>query len=277
MSHGSGTLVGLRGDYGLIATNWHVVRDAHGPIVVSFPDGSRSAATVAKVDQDWDLAALLIWRPNAAPVPISRRTPRPGDLLTIAGYGAGNFRAVTGRCTQYVAPGMNMPYEMVELSAEARQGDSGGPIFNEYGELAGVLFGAAGGTTSGSYCGRVRSFLESVWPAIDHIDEPAREVMVSAPARHADRDWQPTPQPTTSSLANRAAPLMEQPVDRGGSPIPVTIDRLPQRTSEKTPFDWKGIFGSTPTDQGKSILAGIGILAVFLQFTRLLSGSGRSA
>jgi hypothetical protein len=267
MAHGSGTLVGLRGEYGLIATNWHVIRDARGPIIVTFPDGSRSAATVAKVDEDWDLAALLIWRPSAAPVPISRRTPRPGDLLTIAGYGAGNFRAVTGRCTQYVAPAMNMPYEMVEVSAEARQGDSGGPIFNERGELAGVLFGAAGGSTSGSYCGRVRSFLESVWPAIDQVDDPAGEVMVSVPTRRAARD---------PALPDRAQPLFERPADRGVSRIPVTVDLGSQREAEKREIDWKGIIGSTPTDQAKSILAGIGVLAVFLQFTRLMFGSKSS-
>ncbi len=69
------------------------------------------------------------------------------------------------RCTQYVAPAMNQPYEMVEVGTAARQGDSGGPIFNSRGELAGVLFGAGYGTTSGSYSGRVRGFLESVLPA----------------------------------------------------------------------------------------------------------------
>ena len=63
-----------------------------------------------------------------------------------------------------MAPATNLPYEMVEVAAEARQGDSGGPIFNERLELAGVLFGSANGTTSGSYSGRVQSFLQGVVP-----------------------------------------------------------------------------------------------------------------
>jgi S1-C subfamily serine protease len=87
--------------------------------------------------------------------------------LTIAGYGSGDYRAAAGRCTQYVAPDSNQPFEMVELDTAARQGDSGGPIFNSRGELAGVLFGTGHGTTSGSYCGRVRGFLESVLPSGD--------------------------------------------------------------------------------------------------------------
>jgi hypothetical protein len=55
---------------------------------------------------------------------------------------------------------------MVELSVEARQGDSGGPILNNRGELAGVLFGASNGTTLGSFSGRVGEFLTSLAPDI---------------------------------------------------------------------------------------------------------------
>lgn len=161
-SHGSGTLIDVREDCGLVVTNWHVVRDAVGKIEVRFPGGFVSPARVRKADKVWDLAALVIWRPPVEPVRISRQPPRRGEPLTIAGYGPGPYRAVAGRCTQYVSPGVNYPPEMVELSAEARQGDSGGPIFNDQGELAGVLFGAARGTTTGSYGGRVREFLASI-------------------------------------------------------------------------------------------------------------------
>jgi hypothetical protein len=163
-SYGSGTLVDVRGDYALVLTNWHVVSDAKGTIEVVFPDGFRSAAKVVSTDRTWDLAALAIWKPNVAPVPLATQPPKPGEPLSIAGYGSGSYRMASGYCTQYVAPGMNHPYEMVELSAAARQGDSGGPIFNSRGELCGVLFGSSFGTTSGSYCGRVSSFMASVVP-----------------------------------------------------------------------------------------------------------------
>jgi hypothetical protein len=55
---------------------------------------------------------------------------------------------------------------MIEVSVEARQGDSGGPILNQQGEIAGVLFGAGRGATSGSHAPRVNSFLESVYPIL---------------------------------------------------------------------------------------------------------------
>jgi hypothetical protein len=166
LAFGSGTLVDVEGDQGLVITNWHVVRDATGDITVQFPDGFRSQAKVMKVDRDWDLAALTIWKPLVPPVRLAPTAPQPGEALTIAGYGSGNFRAATARCTQYVSPGKNLPFEMVEVGVEARQGDSGGPILNQRGEIAGVLFGAGGGTTSGSYVGRVRTFIAAVSPRL---------------------------------------------------------------------------------------------------------------
>ena len=135
-SYGSGTLVDVRDEYGLVVTNWHVVRDGTGEVEVIFPDGFRSKARPLKVDADWDLAALVVWRPTAAPVKLAATAPQPGEQLTICGYGSGNYRAATGRCTQYYAPAENLPLHMVELDVEARQGDSGGPIFNARGELA---------------------------------------------------------------------------------------------------------------------------------------------
>lgn len=181
-SYGSGTLVDVRDEYGLVVTNWHVVRDGTGEVEVIFPDGFRSKARPLKVDADWDLAALVIWRPTAAAVKLAATAPQPGEQLTICGYGSGNYRAATGRCTQYYAPAENLPQHMVELNVEARQGDSGGPIFNARGELAGVLFGASEGTTLGSFGGRVEHFLASLAPnigsgthgsaAIAHADAP---------------------------------------------------------------------------------------------------------
>ena len=159
-SLGTGTLVAVSDTHGLVITNWHVVRDARGnTILVLFPDGFASPATVLKTDRDWDLAALAIWRPRANPVAIAREAPRPGEWLAIAGYGQGAYRTVKGICTQYLAPTLRLPQELVELRATARQGDSGGPIFNSRGELAGVLFGSGKSETMGSYCGRVREFL----------------------------------------------------------------------------------------------------------------------
>ncbi len=235
MSLGSGTLVDLRGRHGLVVTNWHVVRDARGPINVVFPDGFRSGASVLATDADWDLAALAIWRPEVEPVRLSSRPPQPDDVLSIAGYGSGKYRSASGRCVQYISPGSNHPFEMLELSAVARDGDSGGPIFNDQGELAGVLFGAARGRTAGSYCGRVQWFLNSVSARFDGLSTPSTDTMIAqdlpAPAvtaepvgpssngvsmgpRRVDRSWEPStdgPEPAHGRPRHRPLPLASIP------------------------------------------------------------------
>ena len=133
VSYGSGTLIDARGKFGLVVTNWHVVRDAAGAIQVEFPDGSKSPAEVVRTDKDWDLAALSIFRPAAEPLPVTEVAPQKGDWLTIAGYGSGDYRQASGVCTQYLSPSNDLPYELIELATEARQGDSGGPILNQRG------------------------------------------------------------------------------------------------------------------------------------------------
>ncbi|RMF91852.1 MAG: hypothetical protein D6741_15620, partial [Planctomycetota bacterium] len=197
-SLGSGTLVAVSEHHGLVITNWHVVRDAEGTILVKFPCGFVSPATVMKVDKDWDLAALAIWKPPVDPVPIAVEAPKPGDPLAIAGYGSGNYRMAFGRCTQYVAPSMHHPFEMVELDTTARQGDSGGPIFNAKGELAGVLFGSGNRETMGSYCGRVRWFLADLKDPFYNLPPPPAGMLASAPGQTVG---EPVRQPTPPSAS----------------------------------------------------------------------------
>lgn len=285
MAQGSGALVGSRGRYGLVLTNWHVVRGAAGPITVIFPDGFQSAGRVLKADSDWDLAALLIWRPRAEPIPIAAVAPRPGDVLTIAGYGQGRYRAASGRCTQYVAPAMNLPYEMLELAAIARQGDSGGPILNERGELAGVLFGSSGGTTTGTYCGRAREFLASAWPAAEippsqgsstngshllaQVPDPPRAEIGQPSPRAAEPVLQAPPQPDATPDPPELAAI--EPIPQPAvTPPPIDLSPSPFRLE-----DWLGLAGKTRAEQGKTLLAGIGLLAVLARLSKWLAGSGR--
>jgi hypothetical protein len=299
ISYGSGALVAVDETLGLVVTNWHVVRDAAGQITVSFPDGFRSTATVLAVDRDWDLAALAVRRPNVQPIALSREAPKRGELLTIAGYGQGSYRASTGRCTQYVSPGRGLPFEMVELDAAARQGDSGGPILNHRGELAGVLFGAGFGRTAGSYCGRVGIFLDAVGEDFQQLSSQATMIaQQSAPAgataglpssagrtvgqRDISRpEASPVAAisgspyyPPAADAARQSPPsheLAELPVPRpyesptGISP-PAAISATAQPPASQPP-------APSQTDQIKTILAAIGVLAIAYHALRLLGAA----
>ena len=225
-SLGSGALVAVTDSYGLVLTNWHVVRDAAAAPTVVFPDGFRSAATIARVDQDWDLAALVVWRPHAAPIPLAAMPPKPGEPLAIAGYGKGQYRVDTGRCTQYLSPGRHHPYELVEVSASARQGDSGGPIFNDRGELAGVLFGSAFGRTTGSHSGRVRQFLAPLWNDF-YQQQPGAGSMIAGPARSSPPVASIQGRPAVGSSTTGGGPSGRVSVSSGADSRPPSVSARP--------------------------------------------------
>lgn len=265
-SYGSGALVDVNGRYGLVITNWHVVSDAAGPPTVLFADYFQSQAQIVKFDREWDLAALVIWRPQVEPLALATTAPRPGDWLSIAGYGQGTYRQTGGRCTQYLAPKVGYPEEMVELTASARQGDSGGPIFNDRGELAGVLFGEGDGLTLGAYCGRVREFLASVVPEqrspegqmVTHLaPQPGEEALGTMPRPNSQAGGSLAMRPSTSRPTEIAS---LPPVNDSLSSSPADI--------ETTPFDVGSLLGRTRAEQGKTVLAIIGAVAIFLRVRR---------
>lgn len=293
VSYGSGTLVDVNGAYGLVITNYHVINEATGNISVVFPDGFYSLATVRKIDREWDLAALSIKRPSVAPVKLAANAPQPGEPLTIAGYGSGNYRAVAGQCTQYVAPGMRMPFEMVELAASARQGDSGGPILNSRGELAGVLFGEGGGRTAGSYCGRVQWFLTSLIgraeakppiPGQPELHETAAQEQVAAAVlpvvpvrRHPENRAASKPsideeQVCTSRQFSTPRIRTQAPeyLARGLGAGPLKTSLAP--TVENV--EWSELVGTSITDQAKTFLAILGCCALLMFSLKALSGEG---
>lgn len=245
MAYGSGTLIDCRESYGLVVTNWHVVHEAKGKIEVRFPDGFTSEARQLKLDETWDLAALVVWRPPIEPVRLAVVPPRPGDRLTICGYGQGEYLQQTGRCTDYYSPEVGEPQEIVELNVQARQGDSGGPIFNDRGELAGVLFGAARGTTLGSFGGRVQTFLATLAPDIGAAKRSPTLVALGPTPPFSPVTPLPTPRSTPSSTpaavdpflaAERSAPRATTPVEMP-PPALTDLSSAPQLASTRHPSD----------------------------------------
>ena len=241
-------------------------------------------AYVLRVDRNWDLAALAIRRPNVQPITLASKAPRPGDSLTIIGYGSGSYRAVTGHCTQYVSPSENLPMEMVELSAPARNGDSGGPILNSRGELAGVLFGTGFGRTAGSYCGRLRRFLTSVEGDFRNL---SNRVMLADQSHRADLPTAVSTGPATVSTSAppayvATAPLSSVP-SRSTLPASPMVSRTGAAVGGNSSADSTGAcsvpgpvaaiphVGPVSTgDQLKTILAIVGVVAVLYHAIRFL-------
>lgn len=291
---GSGTLIDVREQYGLVVTNWHVVSDSRGVVEVIFPNGFRSQARPLKVDSDWDLAALVIWRPPIEPVKLASQPPRPGDTLTIHGYGQGQYRAARGRCTSFYAPRPDFPLEMLELDVEARQGDSGGPILNERGELAGVLFGAGQGTTLGSFAPRVSCFLATLAPDIGQATAQQAVAIAERPAPlvhpSADADAERTSLATSApwcppssaasgpgSAACAPPPAVQRPADEppAGSesfvtPIAVLGKPVAVESADHSALTWNDLTGNNWFEPAKSALALVGLVAIVLQLVKMV-------
>lgn len=278
-SLGSGVLVDVNRNQGLVLTNWHVVRESKSAVLVQFADGYQSAGTVVRWDEAWDLAALVIWKPKATPVRLADAPPAIGEMLTIAGFGRGPYREETGPCTEYLSPGSGYPNEFVELRARARQGDSGGPIFNARGELAGVLFGESDGHTIGSCSTRVKTFLAVVGshgfvptPIAEFSDAPAIARGIGHAAGHeaiADAGDGPirrsAQDETSSGLQLAVGPTQGGPVQGG----------VARESAEATAFKWlEGWAGDS--SRRPDFLAAAGGVALVVLGLRVLFGGRRS-
>ncbi len=249
-SFGSGTLVYKQGKHALLITNHHVIKDSKEEILISFPNGFRSSGKVVASDPTWDLAALLIWSPGIKAVQITKQPPQPGDKLTIAGYGSGRYRAVSGICSQYVSPGLSQPHEMVELKAVARQGDSGGPIFNQQGELAGVLFGAGWRTTAGSYSGRVKKFLDPIVGRMQKATVEKQKVATAKPeSTKPDTLLDPPQSQATITGFSVDTPPVHEPNQGKPGNTPASAQAIPVEDEMATTDSESPIAGITPVPQ----------------------------
>lgn len=178
--YGSGIYVAEAGDMGLVLTNWHVVSGAHGLLEVRFPN-FQSPGQVILADEVWDLAAIVVRKPPFLPVPISLEVPQIGDELWVAGYGHDSgleeFQVSSGPVLRYSMLDYRwypsekgpLPGETLMIGTAVRFGDSGGPILNRSGEVAGILSGSDGDLTIGTFCLRVQAFLTQAQFQLAHL------------------------------------------------------------------------------------------------------------
>ncbi len=171
--YGSGTLIYSDAERAVVLSCAHLFGRTAERIVVAFPNGRQYTARLLAIDRQWDLAALAIDPPGVKPVELARSYPRPGQLLRSCGYGsAGRYWCNTGRVLGYTRTAATNTYETLVLSGLARDGDSGGPVFDQEGRLVGVLWGTDGRRVVGTYCGRLRQFLRRLLPSLPGVEAP---------------------------------------------------------------------------------------------------------
>ena len=144
VASGSGFIISSDG---YILTNYHVVQTAHEhslPLIVSLNDGTEYTATVIGYEESSDVALIKIDATglNAAVIANSD-TIRAGQRVYAVGnpFGDLNYTMTEGivsaldRVTTVDGKSINT----FQFSAAVNPGNSGGPVYNENGEIMGIV------------------------------------------------------------------------------------------------------------------------------------------
>ena len=269
--YGSGCYVAEVGEFGIVLTNWHVVGDAVGPLQVKF-NRFETPGTVLMADTVWDIAAVVIYRPPFLPMPISLEVPQLGDELWVAGFGQSpkledGYQISSGPVLGYGRPNdvgeegsekwnggpdskATLPCETIQIGTGIRYGDSGGPIINRYGELAGILWGSDGHLAMGTFCLRIQAFLTQAQFQLMHYRYSAREFFARAARKEIPLKKIAMPSvPAQSALRSSGIfPISSEPVYTNGSKLPRT-DKLRDHYKPATVTDIDGANSSTPSKE----------------------------
>ena len=137
ISGGSGFLIDPKG---YIITNAHVLKGS-GAVVVN-SKGQEFNATIANIDLEKDLAILKINDPDyeplkSLPYSIRRANTDLGEQIFTLGYPRNDI--VYGEGYLSARTGYNSDSLTYQVQISANPGNSGGPVFNNNGEVIGVL------------------------------------------------------------------------------------------------------------------------------------------
>lgn len=132
-----------------VVTNAHVIAGVSEP-AVELPDGQVATGRTVYFNSSSDLALLAVDGLDAAPAPVGA-TMSPGEQGYVMGYPAGGpFVAGPALVQARAVSTVNNIYgsspsdlEVYQLGADVRQGNSGGPLVDAEGNVAGVVFARA--------------------------------------------------------------------------------------------------------------------------------------
>ena len=142
---GSGFIIS---DDGYILTNYHVVEDAHKgnyDVNVMLYDGTTYLATIVGFEESNDIAILKIDAEdlNAATLADSNEI-KVGDTVYAVGNPLGEleFSMSTGHISaldRVITTEENESINMFQIDAAVNEGNSGGPLYNNKGEVIGIV------------------------------------------------------------------------------------------------------------------------------------------
>jgi len=154
-AEGSGVVV--RTD-GLVITNNHVVSGAAGTIRVAFSDGRVAPATVVGTDTTHDLALLKVSLTGLTPLSLGDSTSlQVGDEVFAVGNPLGLGTSVSEGIVSALNRSLSATRDqdgqsgLIQTDAAVNEGNSGGALINDAGQLIGITNAiATSGTSSGN-------------------------------------------------------------------------------------------------------------------------------
>ena len=128
---------------GYIVTNYHVVNGASN-VTVTLYNGDDYPATIIGGDKDYDIAVIKIEGDNFQPVTLGDSSIlKVGEHITTIGNPLGEL---TFSMSEGIASSVNRainvdgtPFNMIQITCAVNPGNSGGPLFNQYGEVIGIV------------------------------------------------------------------------------------------------------------------------------------------
>jgi serine protease Do len=147
MAQGSGFFISPDG---YVVTNNHVVEHATS-VTVTTDAGKTLTARVIGTDPKTDLALLKVEGADFPAVTFAAKAPRVGDWVIAVGNPFGLGGTVTAGIVSARARDIGSgPYDdFIQIDAPVNHGNSGGPTFNNEGEVVGVntaIFSPSGGS-----------------------------------------------------------------------------------------------------------------------------------
>lgn len=143
-SEGSGFLL----DGGLVATNAHVVAGVNTPTLLAL-DGQAVTGRVVYLDQERDIALIAAPALDLPPLTLVGTEVPAGSTVSFMGYpGGGAFKNLPATVqglgytkTVDAQTGQTNPSRLVyQLAADVQQGNSGGPVLTEDGQVMAMIF-----------------------------------------------------------------------------------------------------------------------------------------
>ena len=128
---------------GYVVTNYHVINKASN-VKVTLYDGMEYDAKVIGGDSDYDIAVLKIDAAGLQAVTVGNSsTLQIGEDIAAIGNPLGELTfSMSEGIVSCVDRAINVdgtPFNMIQITAAVNPGNSGGPLFNTYGEVVGIV------------------------------------------------------------------------------------------------------------------------------------------